>query len=89
MLEGLAVALANIDDFIETHQELAHAGGRQGRPDGQELGASLVREMLSRTEGDCRALPPEGLAPEFGLQDGCTACRKTRRARSCRCACSA
>ena len=36
---------------------------------GKSWDSSLVREMLSRTEGDYRAYRPEGLAPEHGLQE--------------------
>ena len=69
VLEGLAVALANIDDFIETIKNSPTPPVAKAALMGKSWDSSLVREMLSRTEGDYRAYRPEGLAPEFGLQD--------------------
>ena len=72
VLEGLAVALANIDDFIRIIKEsptppLAKAALMQ-----QSWDSSMVREMLARAEsenpGGAAAYRPEGLAMHFGMQ---------------------
>ena len=67
VLEGLAVALANIDEFIETIKTLADAAGRQGGADEQELGfvdgARDARRASAATRRAARdAYRPEGLA---------------------------
>ena len=72
VLEGLAVAMANIDEFIAIIKgsptpPVARAALMQQRWD-----SSLVRDMLARAEGDTpgggKAFRPDGLAAEFGLQ---------------------
>ena len=95
VLEGLAVALANIDEFIETIKTSPDAAGGQGRADGQELGlvdgARDARARRGRHARRPRRLPPRGPArplrpagrrpvPPVG---------RPGAARSCRCACSA
>jgi DNA gyrase subunit A len=55
VLEGLAVALANIDEFIEIIKRSAHAAGGQGRADGAPWDSKLVREMLTRAAPTARA----------------------------------
>lgn len=72
VLEGLAVALANIDEFIAIIRSaptppVARAG-LMGRP----WGSQLVREMLTRTRADGAAVRaddyrPDGLDPELGM----------------------
>src|SRR5512146_1926001 len=67
ILEGLAVALSNVDEIIalikaaptppDAKRELMARGWR----------SSLVEDMLSRVDAASR---PEGLAPEFGLVKG-------------------
>jgi DNA gyrase subunit A len=67
ILEGLAVALSNVDEIIalikaaptpaDAKRELMARGWR----------SSLVEDMLSRVEAASR---PEGLAPEFGMVKG-------------------
>jgi DNA gyrase subunit A len=72
VLEGLAVALANIDEFIETIKTSADAAGGQGGADEPRAGTALVREMLARAEADTpggrAAYRPEGLPASYGLQ---------------------
>ena len=76
VLEGLAVALANIDDFIRHHPRIAHTAGGQGRADDPPWDSKLVREMLTRTRADGGVINaddyrPEGLEREFGMgRDG-------------------
>ena len=66
VLEGLAVALANIDEFIEIDQDLADAAGGQGGADEQELGlVAGARDARARRQrrrrGGRDAYRPEGL----------------------------
>ncbi len=72
VLEGLAVALANIDEFIETIKTSPTPPVAKSALMAKSWDSSLVREMLSRTEtlsaGGPAAYRPEGLEPEFGMQ---------------------
>ncbi|MDT8998066.1 DNA gyrase subunit A [Paucibacter sp. APW11] len=72
VLEGLAVALANIDEFIETIKTSPTPPVAKAALMAKSWDSSLVREMLSRAEeatpGGRSAFRPEGLAPEFGMQ---------------------
>lgn len=73
LLEGLAVALANIDDFIAIIKAAPTPPvARQGLMD-RTWDAALVRDMLSRaddgqTPGGRAAYRPDGLAEIFGLR---------------------
>src|SRR5690606_32451310 len=73
VLEGLAVALANIDDFIAIIKAAPTPPvARQALMD-RTWDSSLVREMLERADGNVAsggraAYRPEGLDPQFGLQ---------------------
>ncbi|MBJ7380471.1 MAG: DNA gyrase subunit A, partial [Polynucleobacter sp.] len=73
VLEGLAVALANIDHFIQTIKSAANPVIAKQELMAQAWDSSLVREMLSRAEtgtpGGRNAYRPEGLLPEYGMQD--------------------
>ncbi len=68
ILEGLAIALANIDPVIELIKNSASpAEAKQGLVSrGWVLGA--VADMLERAGND--AARPEWLEPEFGIRDG-------------------
>jgi DNA gyrase subunit A len=72
VLEGLAVALANIDEFIETIKTSPTPPVAKAALMSKSWDSSLVREMLSRAEGETpggrAAYRPEGLEPEFGMQ---------------------
>lgn len=72
VLEGLAVALANIDEFIETIKTSPTPPVAKAALMAKSWDSSLVREMLSRTEtlsaGGPAAYRPEGLEPEYGMQ---------------------
>jgi len=72
VLEGLAVALANIDEFIETIKTSATPPVAKAALMSKSWDSSLVREMLSRAEGETPggrdAYRPEGLPREFGMQ---------------------
>ena len=72
VLEGLAVALANIDEFIETIRNSPTPPVAKTALMSKSWDSSMVREMLSRAEQDTpggrAAYRPEGLPPSFGLQ---------------------
>lgn len=68
ILEGLAVALANIDEFIEI---IKGTKPPQAKADlmAKTWDSSLVREMLSRTDGGRELYRPDGLLADVGLQE--------------------
>ena len=72
VLEGLAVALANIDQFIETIKTSPTPPVAKAALMSKSWDSSLVREMLSRAEADTPggrdAYRPENLEREYGLQ---------------------
>ncbi len=72
VLEGLAVALANIDEFIETIKNSPTPPVAKTALMGKSWDSSLVREMLARAEHDTPggrgAFRPEGLPAHYGLQ---------------------
>ena len=74
VLEGLAVALANIDRFIAIIKAAANPVEAKQELMAQAWDSSLVREMLARAEGEApggrNAFRPEGLLPEYGMQTG-------------------
>lgn len=68
VLEGLAVALANIDEFIETIKNSPTPPVAKTALMAKSWDSSLVREMLARVEGTADAYRPEGLPRHYGLQ---------------------
>ncbi len=72
VLEGLAVALANIDEFIETIKNSPTPPLAKAALMAKSWDSSLVREMLSRAEegtpGGRAAYRPEGLPSGYGMQ---------------------
>jgi len=72
VLEGLAVALANIDAFIETIKTSPTPPLAKAALMGRSWDSSLVREMLARVDADGaagrEAYRPEGLPSHYGLQ---------------------
>jgi len=72
VLEGLAVALANIDEFIAIIKAAANPAIAKQELMGKAWDSSMVREMLARAETDTpggrNAYRPEGLLPEYGMQ---------------------
>jgi len=69
VLEGLAVALANIDEFIQTIKESPTPPVAKAALMSKSWDSSLVREMLARVEGGREAYRPEGLPAAYGMQD--------------------
>ncbi|MFC6141417.1 DNA gyrase subunit A [Paraburkholderia silvatlantica] len=74
VLEGLAVALANIDEFIELIKAAPTPPIAKQELMNRSWDSSLVREMLTRAEqdnaaaGGREAYRPEGLNPQYGMQ---------------------
>ncbi len=72
VLEGLAVALANIDEFIETIKTSPTPPVAKSALMSKSWDSALVREMLVRAEADTTggraAYRPEGLPPQYGMQ---------------------
>ncbi len=72
VLEGLAVALANIDDFIAIIKAAPTPPLAKAELMARSWDSSLVREMLSRTDtaaaGGIDAFRPENLPRHYGLQ---------------------
>ncbi|MCU0928797.1 MAG: DNA gyrase subunit A [Burkholderiaceae bacterium] len=72
VLEGLAVALANIDEFIAIIKNSPTPPVARAELMARGWESSLVREMLARAEADTpggrAAYRPEGLPPQYGLQ---------------------
>ncbi len=73
VLEGLAVALANIDDFIAIIKAAPTPPVARLALMDRSWDSSLVREMLDRADGNVAsggraAYRPEGLDAHFGLQ---------------------
>ncbi len=72
VLEGLAVALANIDEFIETIKTSPTPPVAKVALMAKSWDSAMVREMLVRAEGDTpggrASYRPEGLPASYGLQ---------------------
>ena len=72
VLEGLAVALANIDEFIATIKASPTPPAAKTALMGKSWESSMVREMLARVGNDATGgrdtYRPAGLSPNFGLQ---------------------
>ena len=68
ILEGLAVALANIDEFIAIIRAAATPPEAKMDLMAKSWDSAVVREMLVRTEGGGTLYRPDGLALDVGLQ---------------------
>ncbi len=68
VLEGLAVALANIDEMIELIKTSVSRDEAKERLLRQEWNAGLVASLLERADADRSR--PEDLAAEFGIHGG-------------------
>ena len=66
VLEGLAVALSNVDEIIALIKASPTPAEAKAALMARVWGSSLVEEMLKRAAAD--AARPEGLAPEYGWQ---------------------
>jgi DNA gyrase subunit A len=68
VLEGLAVALANIDEFIAIIKAAPTPPVAKAGLMARAWDSSLVREMLTRSGADMSAFRPDGLDARYGLQ---------------------
>ena len=68
VLEGLAVALANIDEFIALIKAAPTPPVAKTGLMSRAWDSTVVRDMLSRSGSDFGAYRPEGLDPRYGLQ---------------------
>ncbi len=68
ILEGLAVALSNVDEIIALIKAAATPADAKTALMAKAWRSALVKEMLERAIADANALRPEGLDAAFGLQ---------------------
>lgn len=68
ILEGLAVALSNVDEIIALIKAAPTPADAKEKLMARTWHSKLVEEMLARAMADAHALRPEGLAGTFGLQ---------------------
>jgi DNA gyrase subunit A len=68
ILEGLAVALSNVDEVIELIKKAPSPADAKRELLGRTWNSELVKEMLARVAGGHEQYRPEGLAIEFGLK---------------------
>ncbi|HRB29016.1 MAG TPA: DNA gyrase subunit A [Nitrosomonas sp.] len=68
LLEGLAVALSNVDEIIALIKAAPTPADAKIALLGRTWRSQLVAEMLSRAIADSNALRPDGLDSTFGLQ---------------------
>ena len=69
VLEGLAVALANIDEFIALIKAAPTPPVAKASLMGRVWDSSVVREMLTRSGLDMSVYRPEAMDPRYGLLD--------------------
>jgi len=70
VLEGLAVALASIDDFIAIIRAAPTPPVARSELMARRWDSQLVRDMLQRSGAAAmNSVRPEGLPPQFGLQE--------------------
>ena len=68
LLEGLAVAIANVDEMIEVIKASPTPPIARERLTSRSWRAGIAREMLARAGADIAAFQPEGLQPGCGLE---------------------
>ncbi|MBS0335349.1 MAG: DNA gyrase subunit A [Proteobacteria bacterium] len=66
ILEGLAVALSNVDEVIELIKKAPSPADAKRGLMARAWPSQLVRDMLNRAAAD--SFRPDGLSPEFGLK---------------------
>jgi DNA gyrase subunit A len=67
ILEGLAVALSNVDEIVELIKSAQTPAEAKTKLMAKVWRSKLVEEMLARTASNVEAYRPEGLPKEFGL----------------------
>lgn len=68
LLEGLAVAVVNVDEMIELIKSSPTPPVAKERLLARTWAAGIAAEMVGRAAGDVSALRPEGIDPNAGLQ---------------------
>ena len=68
VLEGLAVALSNVDQVIELIKQAPSPADAKRELLARNWNSGLVKEMLSRVSGGYAQYRPESLSMEFGLK---------------------
>ena len=68
ILEGLAVAVVNVDEMIELIKTSPTPPVAKERLLARTWAAGIAAEMVERAAGDVSALRPEGIDPNAGLQ---------------------
>ncbi len=68
LLEGLAVALSNVDEIIALIKAAPTPAVAKDAIMAKVWRSQLVEEMLSRAMADANALRPDGLGEDFGLK---------------------
>ncbi|SEA37406.1 DNA gyrase subunit A [Nitrosospira multiformis] len=69
VLEGLAVALSNVDEVIALIKAAQTPAAAKEALMSRVWRSRLVEQMLARAAVDAKQFRPEGLAPEYGLFD--------------------
>ncbi|HNP50704.1 DNA gyrase subunit A [Nitrosomonas nitrosa] len=69
LLEGLAVALSNVDEIIALIKAAPTPSDAKSALMSKVWRSPMVEEMLTRAAIDAKAFRPDGLASEFGLFD--------------------
>ncbi len=68
LLEGQAVALANIDDFLDIIKTSANGEEAEQRLLARPWNSELVRQLVARSPASKEYMRPEGEATDLGLQ---------------------
>jgi DNA gyrase subunit A len=68
VLEGLAVALSNVDEVIELIKRAPSPADAKRELLAKAWNSDLVKDMLARVSGGHEQYRPEGLGAEFGLK---------------------
>ena len=68
ILEGLAVALSNVDEVIELIKKAPSPADAKRELLARNWNSDLVKDMLSRVAGGHEQYRPDGLGAEFGLK---------------------
>jgi DNA gyrase subunit A len=68
VLEGLAVALSNVDEVIELIKKAPSPADAKRELLARNWNSDLVKDMLARVSGGHEQYRPEGLGAEFGLK---------------------
>ncbi|MFY9314784.1 MAG: DNA gyrase subunit A [Burkholderiales bacterium] len=68
ILEGLAVALSNVDEVIELIKRAPSPADAKRELLGRSWNSDLVKQMLAKVSGGHEQYRPEGLGADFGLK---------------------